>query len=227
MIHDLVVKIIDLFEVYATQIPVEIFTFLGAFIEEVIAPVPSPIVMTLVGSIAAAQMTGLVFLFYLAIIGAVGKTLGAWLLYFITDKAEDLIFKRFGRFLGVSHKDIEGIGKHLNGSKWDDVVFFVIRCLPIMPSAPVSIVAGFIKFNLRSFIILTFFGTIIRNMFFLYFGYLGASNLERIMEGVTNAEAYVEIGIAGLIVVFIGWIYLKRKKQSDPIGWIKKKLGMR
>ena len=98
MIHDLVVKIIDLFEVYATQIPVEIFTFLGAFIEEVIAPVPSPIVMTLVGSIAAAQMTGLVFLFYLAIIGAVGKTLGAWLLYFITDKAEDLVFKRFGKF---------------------------------------------------------------------------------------------------------------------------------
>jgi membrane protein DedA with SNARE-associated domain len=225
MIHDLVVKIIDLFEVYATQVPVEVFTFLGAFIEEVIAPVPSPVVMTLAGSIAAAQETGLIFLFYLAVIGAVGKTLGAWLLYFITDKAEDVIFKRFGKFLGVSHKEIEGIGKHLNGSKWDDVVFFIIRCLPIMPSAPVSIVCGFIKFNFKSFITLTFFGTIIRNLFFLYFGYLGAANLERIMEGVTNVESYVEIGIAAAIVLFIGWIYLKRR-QSDPIEWIKKKLGM-
>ena len=226
MIHDLVVKIIDLFEVYATQVPVEVFTFLGAFIEEVIAPVPSPVVMTLAGSIAAAQETTLVFLLFLAIIGAVGKTLGAWLLYFITDKAEDLIFKKFGRFLGVSHNEIEGIGKHLNGSKWDDAVFFVIRCLPIMPSAPVSIVCGFIKFNFKSFITLTFFGTIIRNLFFLYLGYLGASNLERIMEGVMNIESYFEIGIAAAIVIFISWIYLKRKKQSDPIDWIKKKMGM-
>lgn len=226
MIHDLVIKIIDLFEVYATQVPVELFTFVAAFIEEVIAPVPSPVVMTLAGSIAAAQETTLMFLLYLAVIGAVGKTLGAGLLYFITDKAEDLVFKRFGKFLGVSHKEIEGIGKHLNGSKWDDVVFFVIRCLPIMPSAPVSIVCGFIKFNFRSFITLTFFGTIIRNLFFLYFGYLGASNLERIMEGVTNIEAFVEIGIAAVIIVFIGWIYLKRTRQSDPIDWIKKKLGV-
>jgi membrane protein DedA with SNARE-associated domain len=227
MIHDLVVKIIDLFEVYATQVPVELFTFAAAFIEEVVAPVPSPVVMTLAGSIAAAQETALVFLLYLAVIGAVGKTLGAWLLYFVTDKAEDVIFKRFGRFLGVSHNDIENIGKHLDGSKWDDIIFFIIRCLPVMPSAPISIVCGFIKFNFKSFITLTFFGTIIRNLFFLYFGYLGASNLERIMEGVTNAESYFEIGIAVAIALFISWIYLKRKRSADPIAWIKNKLGKR
>ena len=221
---DLITKIIDLFELYATQVPVEIFTFLGAFIEEVIAPIPSPIIMTLAGSVAAAQETGLIFLLYLALIGAVGKALGASLLYFVTDKAEDLIFRKFGKFLGVSHSEIENIGKHLRGSKWDDVVFFILRCLPIVPSAPISIVCGFIKYNFKSFVTLTFFGTIIRNLFFLYFGYLGISNFERIMEGVTNAESYVEIGIAVAIAIFIGWIYLKRKKQADPIAWIKKKL---
>lgn len=222
---DLITKMIDLFELYATQIPVEVFTFLGAFIEEVIAPIPSPIVMTLVGSIAAAQETGLIFLFYLALIGAVGKALGASLLYFITDKAEDLIFKRFGKFLGVSHTEIENIGKHFNGSKWDNVIFFVIRCLPVVPSAPISIVSGFIKFNFKSFVTLTFLGTIVRNLFFLYFGYLGISNFERLIEGMMNIESYVEIGIAVVIAVFIGWIYLKRKRQTDPIAWVRKKLG--
>jgi membrane protein DedA with SNARE-associated domain len=96
-----------------------------------------------------------------------------------------------------------------------------------VPSAPISIVCGFIKYRLRSFVVWTFFGTIIRNLFFLYFGYVGASNLDYILEGVTSIESYVEIGIAVAIAVFIAWIYLRRKKQGDPIAWIKKKVGIK
>lgn len=220
----LITKIVELFEHYAGLVPVEIFTFFGAFIEEVIAPVPSPVVMTLAGSVAAAQNHAVIFIFWLALVGAFGKTLGALLLYFVTDKFEDFFLARFGKFLGVAHTEVENIGKHFSGSKWDDVILLIIRSLPIVPSAPVSIVCGFIKFNFKSFVTWTFFGTVIRNLFFLYFGYLGISNFEAILEGVTNAETYVGIGIVVAIALFIGWIYLKRKKHADPVAWVKEKL---
>lgn len=222
---DLISQIVEQFEIYAARVPVEIFTFFAAFIEEVIAPVPSPIVMTLAGSVAAAQDKVLVFIVWLAVIGAVGKTLGAWFLYFVTDKAEDVIFKKFGRFLGVSHTEIENIGKHFTGSKWDDIVLLVIRSLPVVPSAPVSIVAGFLKYPLKSFITWTFIGTIIRNLFFLYFGYVGISNFESIMQGLENIESIVQVAIAISIVVVFGWIYLKRKKKVDLVEQFKKFLG--
>lgn len=220
---NIISSIIDKFEIYATQVPVEIFTFFGAFVEEVIAPIPSPVIMTLAGSVAAVQNHPVTFIFWLALIGAVGKTLGAWLLYLITDKAEDVIFKKFGRFLGVTHTQIEKWGKHFQGKKWDDVVLLIIRSLPIVPSAPISILAGFIKYPLKSFITWTFIGTIIRNLFFLYFGYVGISNFESVLGGIESVESLVQIGIAVTIVVFIGWIYFKRR-QTDPIDWIKKKL---
>ena len=58
-------------------VPVTWFTFIGAFIEELIAPIPSPIVMTLGGSLAASQGSGWDWLLILDIIGAAGKTVAA------------------------------------------------------------------------------------------------------------------------------------------------------
>lgn len=202
------------FEIWAQRVPVEIFTFFGAFLEEVIAPVPSPLVMTLSGSVAAAQNKLLLFLLVLSIIGATGKTIGSVLLYLITDKAEDFVFKRFGRFFGVKHKDIEAIGKHFNGGIRDDIALFLIRCTPIIPSAPVSIVSGFIKINLRTFITMTFLGSIIRDMFYLYFGYAGVGSFEAIMSGLDTLESVMTVlmgvGIFGVVV----WFYMIRKKRE-------------
>ena len=47
---------------YADQVPVELFSFIGSFIEEVIAPIPSPIVMIVTGTIAQAQEKPLHFI---------------------------------------------------------------------------------------------------------------------------------------------------------------------
>lgn len=196
-------------ETLAQVIPLTIFSFVGSFIEEVVAPIPSPFVMTGAGSIASSQHQVVVYLLLLAVIGAAGKTLGGLLIYWVADKGEDIVLTKFGKFIGVSHKEVETIGKYLNHGWRDDIVLFIIRALPILPSGPVSAVCGLIKLNLRTFITATFLGSIVRNLFFLYIGYEGLSILS---SGFDQAE---NIGkIIFLVVALAGLVFVIYKRRS-------------
>jgi membrane protein DedA with SNARE-associated domain len=101
----------------ADQVPLEIFAFASSFIEEVLAPIPSPAVMMLTGSIASLQGRPFYNLFILCLLGAVGKLLGAIIVYFIADKVEDIFSWKLAKFFGVTHEDIESFGKRLGDAR--------------------------------------------------------------------------------------------------------------
>jgi membrane protein DedA with SNARE-associated domain len=211
---DFIRDAIQIFESFATKMPLELFVLLGSFIEEVIAPIPSPFIMTLSGSIAKAQDQAIFYLILLSFFGAIGKTLGAWVLYIIADKAEDVIVGKYGKFFGVTHKEIESIGRRFNKGLRDDVFLFLARAIPIIPSAPVSVVCGLIKLNIRTYLLSTFLGTSVRNMLYLYVGYVGLSSYESVLGGLDSVESIVQIVIGVGIVGIIGWAYYKRKKSQ-------------
>lgn len=210
---------------YAQKVPLELFVFGGAMVEEVLAPIPSPVVMTLGGSIALAQALPWVLLLWLALLGAIGKTMGSWLVYFISDKAEDIVVGKFGKFLGVSHKEIESIGKYFYGDWRDDLIIMLARALPIMPTAPVSIACGVIKMNIRSYLVGTFFGTYFRNVMYLWLGYAGLASFESIMAGLDTAESIVQMLMVALLLVILALVYYRRSK-TDFMTIVKRKLGL-
>lgn len=197
---------------YADKVPLEIFSFAGSFVEEVIAPIPSPIIMTVTGGLASVQEKPLAFLFLLSLLGASGKVLGATVLYFFADKLEDLLLVKFGRFFGVTHKEVESVGKHISGSWKDVLILTFIRTLPIVPSAPVSIACGLLKVKRRVFWISTFLGTIVRDGIYLYIGYSGLSTLHTILTGLNTMESLLQGLIFLGFVILIGYLYHKRKK---------------
>ena len=199
---------------FAQVVPLEFFTFFGSFVEEVLAPIPSPIVMLLSGSIADAQAKPMVYLLVLSVIAAAGKTLGAILVYFIADKAEDILIGRFGKFIGVSHEEVVSLGKRFNGGWKDFFLLLFLRALPIMSSAVVSVCSGVIKVRFRTYVISTFFGTIIRDFFYLYVGFTGIDALKNLVEGFDSIESIIQAVIAALIVGLIGWIAWKRRIRS-------------
>lgn len=208
--HNLIIWL----ETLAQQIPVVWFVFIGAIAEEIVAPIPSPLVMMLAGSIAASQKESLLFLGFLALIGAFSKTIGSTIIYVISDKAEDFIISKFGRFLGVSHNDTEGIGKFLGKGKRDNIVIFLMRAIPLMPTAPVSVIAGLIKVNIKTYIIYTFLGLIVRNAIYLFLGYSSLGALESLNEGFSSLEniGYLFLALFGGVALF--WMYRKRQKGS-------------
>lgn len=204
--------ILNQIESLARSMPLELFVILGALIEEIIAPIPSPVVMVLAGSLAHTQNYNLWYLLELAALGALGKTFGSWLIYLLADKLEDIVVGRFGKFIGVTHKEIESIGKKLDGSWKDNFFLFLARALPIIPSAPVSIACGAIKLNLKTFITSTYLGNLVRNLLYLYMGYAGFENYKQITNGLDGLESIGQIGLLLAVVGLVVWAYWKRKK---------------
>lgn len=199
----------------AQHVPLEWFSFLGSFIEEVVAPIPSPFVMTAAGSAVAAQGKMWWYILLVSLIGAVGKTLGALVVYILGDKAEDILIGKLGKFVGVTHKEVEMLGKHFQGGWRDDVILLVLRAIPIMPSAPISVMCGVIKLNLRTYITSTFIGTFFRNLLYVYLGYVSLSAVNSISQGLQTLESLTQIVLFVLAAVAVLWIYWQRQKQQD------------
>jgi len=218
-------KLIDYIQSLSKAVPLPLFIIIGSFIEEVIAPIPSPIIMTLSGSIASSQKQALSIILYLALIGALAKTVGAWLVYFIADKLEDVIIDKFGKILGVSHDDTEGFGQYLNKGRRDWIVLFLLRALPVIPTAPVSVVSGLIKVNFKTYILASFFGIIVRNFFYLYLGFTSMEKINIINDSLISAESlgqtFIVLALFGIIVF---WVYRKRR-DSQFIHKLMKKFN--
>ncbi len=199
---------------FSHTVPLPLFVVIASFIEEIIAPIPSPFVMTASGSLIASQGQTLLFLGAMAVLGSLSKTFGSWLIYLISDKFEDVIISKFGKFLGVSHEDTEGIGKMFNKGMRDDVAIFLLRAIPIIPTAPVSVVAGLLKFNLKTYLVSSFFGLIVRNLFYLYLGYVGVGALESIDNNLASWETVGYVIIFLLLASLAVWFYMKRRSGA-------------
>jgi membrane protein DedA with SNARE-associated domain len=199
----------------ASIIPLPIFTFFGALIEEIIAPIPSPIIMTLAGSIASASNQNYMYLILLAFTGSIGKTLGAYVIYFVANKAEDVFLSKFGKFIGINEQDIERISKKLNSGKRDDLVLFLLRAIPIVPTAPVSVVCGLIKTNLKTYLYTTFLGTLVRNIFYLYLGFTSLNAIESINSDIDTFEKIGYGIVLTIILVIFLYIYKLKKKAEN------------
>jgi len=201
--------------IYLSKIvPIEIFTFIGSFLEDIIAPIPSPLITTTTGTLALAQGYGYVGLIWLIVIAALGKTLACIIIYIVADKAEDFILVHVGPKIGIGHAQVEKLGTYLTGSARDYVILTAIRALPIIPSLPVSIAAGVIKIPMKLYIIGTFIGTLFRSALFIIVGYIGLSAYQDIINGIDSVESISQIIIVGVLGVAITWFYYKRPKLS-------------
>ena len=191
-----------------SQIPVELIVFFGSIVEEIFPPLPSPLILIITKMATYNQKFSVLYMLLIIGMAAFGKTIGSFFLYFLADKTEDLIIGRFGKWFNISHRDIESIGKRFTGSWKDIIVLIFLRAIPIIPTTPVSLVCGIIKLNIRTYLISTFIGSLIRIFLILY---LGVTVYRSLATGVENTAKVLLIFI---VVSLIGWLYYKRKGRS-------------
>lgn len=205
--------VITWLEGIAQSVPLPLFVLIGGIVEEIIAPLPSPLVSALSGGIVKAQGLGIPYLLWICALATFAKTIGAWIFYVIGDKLEDVAVPRLGKYIGVSHKDLEYFGKYFKGTWKDKVVLLVIRSIPVMPSTPVSLLCGILKIDNKTFLFATYVGFYIRNLCFMILGYTGLAAAESLMGGIESAEKALQILIVAAGFVVIAWLYLRRRKM--------------
>jgi membrane protein DedA with SNARE-associated domain len=207
----------------ATQMPLPWFVFVGSFFEEVISPAAAVLIMGTAGSLAFAQGHTFAYIPFLAALASLGRTLGAWLYYALGDKFEDLLIGKVSKFIGMKHEDIEGIGKRFTGHHWKDGgALFLMRATPFFPTTIVSVVAGIIKMDLRTFLIATYFGHIIKDFFFVYAGYMGFQTARNLFKALAPFRYGVPLIVMSVLVVIVVLWYFRygpgRKKKNEQSG---------
>jgi len=189
----------------AHSLPLELFVIIASFIEEVIPPIPSPSIVVLAGSFAAVQQYSFHGLALLVLLASIGKTAGALVVYTVTKHAQSRLIETFGHLFGINEKDITRFGERFTGGLRDYVSLSILRSTPIIPSILLSFGSGVIKLPIRVFLVGTFIGTIVRDSFYLFVGYSGASALKSFTEQTTHIESIVTFGalfISGILLLY-------------------------
>ena len=195
----------------AAHVPLPGFVVLGEIIEEIVSPIPSQLVLITAGSVARAQQWPFIGILFLAVLATLAKTTATMGYYYLADKLEDTLLPKVGKYIGISHQDIESIGKRLDkGGSKEFLSLLVIRCLPILPSVPVSVVCGLVKIHPRTFYFATLAGNLIRGWLVLLTGYLGFDVLESFANGLRGWKLGLTLAIFFALVGFFALGYWKR-----------------
>lgn len=200
---------------FATSVSLPFFMVTGALVEEIIAIIPSPFVPLTAGSLALNQNKTIYYILLLALIGAFAKIFSTSLVFWLSDKMEDVITHgKIGKILGLETNEIERYGKIFSKSKNNTLILFILRALPFVPTLPVTVVAGLLKIKYRVFVIGTFLGIFVRNSFYLLVAFYGLQQFQGLMKGMDTLNFVLEIVV---IIGFLSFFFFLLRNNWDRI----------
>ncbi len=193
--------------------------FLAEIIEEVIVPIPSAAVMMSAGFLflggQAFSFAAFEKLFFQVTIPlALGLMIGSLFIYGLTYYFGRRIVDRYGRFLGVSWSDVEKTQKYFSRGYSDEVLFILVRAIPLVPSVAVNAFCGLIRMPLKKYLSLTFLGASARGFLMGFVGWQAGSVYFKYADAINRLENIVLLVIVFLCVGF--FLYRRSKTKNRP-----------
>ena len=188
--------------------------FTLALVQELVPPIPSTLVTVSAGFVflsgEAMSFDSFIKLFWaVGLPIASGLTLGALVIYGLVYWGGRPLVEKWGSRVGFSWKDIEKMQVYMKGHKSDDLIMFAARCFPLMPSLAINVFCGIVRWPPVSFLVHTFFGTIVRAM---WSGFIGWQFATIYHQYATVVEHTQNIVLGLLIVAAAGFLYWRWKK---------------
>ncbi len=211
--------LINFLEIYV--LPLGFFgVFFASIIEEVVAPIPSALIMTMAGFIFVKGLVSFdsvsILILKVALPSALGITIGSYFIFFISKFGGKFVIEKWGKFIGLYWSDIESMKLKLSGTKKDDVIVCLARILPIIPSVAISAFCGIFGMNIFRYALITFVGVFIRGMILGFVGWQVGNVYQKYAHLLSKIESIFLIFIAIVIFVFIVVKY-KRVKSSHHV----------
>jgi membrane protein DedA with SNARE-associated domain len=178
---------------------------LGVMIETIIVPLPSPLIIMTAGFILIPHGTTaqiILAALWISVIAGIAQTFGSYLLYGIGYYGGKPIIQRYEKLHGVSWKDIQQFEKKFKGKNENFMIFF-LRALPIMPLSVISGLAGIMKTDFKRYSIMTFLGTVPRNLILALCGFFFSGFYELIAKRIDNAETIMTVLVVLLICAYV------------------------
>jgi membrane protein DedA with SNARE-associated domain len=183
------------------------------FLENIFPPIPSEIIMSFAGFTTTKGELTLAGVILAGTVGSVFSTLPFYILGWSVGSARlKLWADRYGRWLGVSGRDIE------RAQEWFDrhggKAVFVCRLVPGIRSL-ISIPAGMARMNLASFLFYSTLGTGIWMAILAGLGRFLGENYHMV-ETYVGPLSYAVL--AGIAVTVVWFVVVRRKRESERIA---------
>jgi len=190
--------------------------FFGSILEEVVAPIPSTAVV--MGSsffiMSDPQISFQAFeklLIYITIPAASGTTIGSLFIYGMVYNVGKPFIDRWGKYLGLSWEEMKKTEKKYSKHNLIELSLFTARALPIMPSVVIGAFCGLIKFDIKKYLYVTFFGASVRAFILGFLAWQFRGLYKQIESKIAISEEIVIIGLVIAVICFI--IYKKYKNR--------------
>jgi len=200
--------------VEANELIAYITICLAMFLENIIPPIPSELIMPLGGFFVFQQKLN----FYILILwGLIGTIAGSLPWYYLGKSVNEKKLTKFldkrGKYLGITSKDLEKSKKWFD--KYGVALIFWGRLVPGIRTL-ISVPAGMELMSLRKFLIWTTLGSLIWVALLTYAGYFLGENYQIIGTYIDQIK-YVLKPILGLILVYFLIKFLMRVyKKNTP-----------
>ncbi len=182
------------------------------FLENLIPPIPSEIIMPLGGFFV---YTGDLNFYILIVSGLIGTVVGALPWYFLgkllNEKKLSNFIDRKGKFVGISLKDLDK--SRLWFEKYGVLLVFWGRLIPGIRTL-ISVPAGIELMPLNKFLIWTSLGSLIWVIFLTSAGYLFGENYEIIGLYIDNFKIILKPIFVILILFFLIRFFKKLKSNN-------------
>jgi len=213
MISDITQWIMELMRTHG-----QLSVFVGVIIEQIIVPIPSPLIVMGAGAILispdlSVPSAFLQILWIIVLPGAIASTLGSYIGYLISYYGGKALVIRYQRFLGVNWKEIENLEKRFQGKKEALSIFFS-RAIPVFPISLVSIFAGLLRVPVRPFTFYTFLGSIFRCLFLGFVGWWIGATYEKVATQLESVETIISILMLIVMGGVLGYLYYKFRKST-------------
>ena len=198
----------------------QLSVFVGVMIEQIIVPIPSPMIVMGAGAILippglSIPNAFLQILWVIVLPGSIASTLGSYIGYLISFYGGKALVIRLERFLDVDWNQIERLEKRFQGRK-EALSIFLSRAIPVFPISLVSIFAGLLRVPIRPFTIFTFLGSIFRTLFLGFFGWWIGATYEKAASRLDSIETITSIILLIGMGVAFAYLYHKFRRSSPP-----------
>ena len=183
------------------------------FLENLIPPIPSEIIMPLGGFFV---YTGDLNFYILIVSGLIGTVVGALPWYFLgkllNEKKLSNFIDRKGKFVGISLKDLDK--SRLWFEKYGVLLVFWGRLIPGIRTL-ISVPAGIELMPLNKFLIWTSLGSLIWVIFLTSSGYLFGENYEIIGSYIDNFKVILKPIFLIIILILLIRFFKKKLKKNN------------
>jgi membrane protein DedA with SNARE-associated domain len=184
--------------------------FVAAFVETIFPPIPSELIFPLAGFVSFKSDHSYFQVFLMAFSGALGSTIGAVLIYFLSYRFGRVAVLKLGKYFLVNENKVK------KSEDWFEhygvYAVFLGRLAPGIREI-ISIPAGIAKMNFTNFIIFTFAGSLVWSTLLVFLGYAFGNSWISLSNALSDFfPIFFAILILCIGIVII--IYLMKRKRN-------------